>query len=396
MEINKMYSDDQKKIDMGLAAAVAIGSICIVLSQFISAFQLIYPIIWFALLVFIGLKNSTIIRFNGFSRLVLLITLSLSVFCMLCFSVTGTDGYVRGFLVLYLKAIMSYLVGLFIGYIMNDQEKWWLIIASFIVAGLIYSIYVLTNYFPGYSAWLSSQIYLYDSKNSFGQITGAASVFCFGIFIFGKRKGYSALLLAVGSFMTLTMLFCQCRTSIIGVVVALVILLLLRRKFVLLAFLFALFAFLIASVPELQNILSHFMQTDKYSDANSLSSGRLDIWTTALERTAASPAIGLGSYYCDNFYICLYANWGLIGGGLFLILWLARIVFNIRLAKTKNCTGTQSTQHFLANMLLALTGFYFVESLLEGNPPLGPGACSFMFWILSGYLDAQHQKPNSG
>lgn len=34
-------------------------------------------------------------------------------------------------------------------------------------------------------------------------------------------------------------------------------------------------------------------------------------------------------------------------------------------------------------MLTSFVIFYFIESLLEGQPPFGPGVSSFMFWMLS-------------
>lgn len=34
-------------------------------------------------------------------------------------------------------------------------------------------------------------------------------------------------------------------------------------------------------------------------------------------------------------------------------------------------------------MLTCFVIFYLVESMLEGQPPFGPGVSSFMFWMLS-------------
>ena len=42
---------------------------------------------------------------------------------------------------------------------------------------------------------------------------------------------------------------------------------------------------------------------------------------------------------------------------------------------------------------MCLTMFYFIESVLEGYPPFGPGVSSFMFWFLSvTFVDNKAEK----
>lgn len=373
--------------DNSVFVLVSIGAFLIVLSQFINVANPIYTAIWiFLALDLVGSGG----KLEGFGRLLVHVTSALVIFCCVGYLLTGTEKYLTGFLVLYLKAVLSYVIGVGLYKAFCQEARWKRFFVVYAVAVAIYMLYVFANYFPGWSDWLSAQTYLFGSKNSFGQLVGAACLICFCYAVSSdiSRKWLFAIVpfLALGLF---SLLIFQCRTSMIGVVVGIALILACKGQYKWIGLICIALALIYCLNPNVQDVVAHFLQTDKYDDVDGLSSGRLGIWQLAIDRTEASPLIGLGSYYCDNFYICLYANWGAIGSALFLVLWIYRIYKNFSYAglsrRERMCHGDSR----LAMLVLGLTGFYLIESLFEGNPPLGPGACSFVFWLLCGYLDSR-------
>ena len=115
---------------------------------------------------------------------------------------------------------------------------------------------------------------------------------------------------------------------------------------------------------------------DKYAgaDINTLSSGRLGLYVQALDNFIESPILGVGRYYVDCSYIYILAESGIIGFLLIEFIWLKRIVLNLK---------HKYSPYARPYMLTSFVIFYFIESLLEGQPPFGPGVSSFMFWMLS-------------
>ena len=62
--------------------------------------------------------------------------------------------------------------------------------------------------------------------------------------------------------------------------------------------------------------------------------------------------------------------------------------------------GEDSTNSEVRYVLVILCGvlaiFYFVETILKGFPPIGPGTCSFLFWIVCGYIDGSKAQRERG
>ena len=50
------------------------------------------------------------------------------------------------------------------------------------------------------------------------------------------------------------------------------------------------------------------------------------------------------------------------------------------------CSTRMSQFGFL---LLTMTIYYTFTSILEAYPPFGPGSCSFLFWIINGFVDIE-------
>ena len=90
-----------------------------------------------------------------------------------------------------------------------------------------------------------------------------------------------------------------------------------------------------------------------------------------------SSLIGTGKYYVDSLYINVLTENGVIGALIIYIIWGLRISRNFVVNRQYN-----AVPYVRKDMIMCLTIFFFIESVLEGYPPFGPGVSSFMFWLL--------------
>ena len=235
-------------------------------------------------------------------------------------------------------------------------------------------------------------MYLFGSKNSFGQIAGVASVVLITFAIRKARLRRRLVFLALAIALAFMAMLMQCRTALLALFAAIIVQLCCagKKRMLIVVGFCAIFAFCLS--PTLQTYISHALFLDKYQDAdlNAFSSGRLELWAAALDRTSENPMLGIGHYYVDCFYINTYANVGILGSLFVFPLWGIRVVRNIKYGLS--IRHELGSLEWLRITSLALTAFYLVESVLEGFPPFGPGASSFLFWMLSGFLDAASER----
>lgn len=72
--------------------------------------------------------------------------------------------------------------------------------------------------------------------------------------------------------------------------------------------------------------------------------------------------------------ISILAESGIIGFLLIEIVWCSQLVRSLIFAsKNKNMFGY---------FVVSITVFYIMESFGEANPPFGPGAAVFMYWLM--------------
>lgn len=212
----------------------------------------------------------------------------------------------------------------------------------------------------------------------------------------GKKA--NILKLAAITYLIIISVFLQCRTAILGLACVLTFHFFIRanvkRKAIFIVVL-AIIILIVISTPTLLEIFRHTFALDKYESAtvNELSSGRIGLWQKALGYFAESPLLGTVSYYVDCMYISAYTALGIFGGTALMVPWFKRISKNFKALgfalKHKSSSKLETTVSYM-------TIFYFVESLLEGQPPFGPGACSAMFWLLCSYMDYTYYKPPKG
>lgn len=246
---------------------------------------------------------------------------------------------------------------------------------TYVVCALIFAAYINFTFFSSYQAWLDSNRYLFASKNSAAQIWCSAMLIIYYVILpVAKRKylwytscGYLLLLCALS----------QCRTAILGLACVLIFNILMYSKHKvkwMLVLCLSLGGLLFLS--ETRQFISQAFLIDKYAgaDINTLSSGRLGLYAQALDNFIESPIFGVGRYYVDCSYIYILAESGIIGFLLIEFIWFKRIVLNLK---------HKYSPYARPYMLTCFVIFYLVESMLEGQPPFGPGVSSFMFWMLS-------------
>ena len=246
---------------------------------------------------------------------------------------------------------------------------------TYVVCALIFAAYINITFFASYQAWLASKQYLFASKNSAAQIWCTAILIIYYIILPVARRKYFwytstfYLLILCG--------LSQCRTAILGLACVLIFNILMYSKHKVkwcLLLCFGLCGMLLLS--ETRQFISQVFLLDKYAgaDLNTMSSGRLGLYAKAIDVFCDSPFVGVGRYYVDCSYIYILAESGIIGFLLIEYVWVKRFFTNIKREKLSYAKPF---------MLTSFVIFYLVESMLEGQPPFGPGVSSFMFWMLS-------------
>lgn len=250
-----------------------------------------------------------------------------------------------------------------------------LICKTYVVCALIFAAYINITFFASYQAWLASKQYLFASKNSAAQIWCTAILIIYYVILPVARRKY--LWYASAFYLLVLCGLSQCRTAILGLACVLIFNILMYSKHKvkwLLLLCFGLGGLLFLS--ETRQFISQAFLLEKYAgaDLNTMSSGRLGLYAQALDRFIESPILGVGRYYVDCSYIYILAESGIIGFLLIEFIWFKRIVLNL-----KHKYSSYARPYMLTSFVI----FYFIESLLEGQPPFGPGVSSFMFWMLS-------------
>lgn len=257
----------------------------------------------------------------------------------------------------------------------------------YLICAVIFALWVQRTYFPSYTSWLSTRIYLFQEKNSAGQIWVAA-IFV-SILLVQYKTRFQQILAYIACFYLLVMTgMSQCRTALLGVAVAVAAFAVYRAKnkgrWIALIAVVAVAAWFI---PVTHRFIEQALFLNKYAgtDLNTFSSGRIGRYATAFQNILSSPIIGVGRYYVDCSYILITAESGILGLMLIEWIWFKKIGMCYRYR------GHFGEQTFLFMM----TTFYIIESILEGFPPFGPGVSSFMFWFMSSVLINRNNSSES-
>lgn len=337
--------------------------------------------IWISVLLAGCVKNGGRIVLSRFSVRFLI---AYVLFCLLCATTGLFDG--NHLSTNYLRVLLVPLLVTIVGdmYANEDNDLLNRIGRLYLICSVVYAIWVHATFFPSYSAWLVSRIYLFPSKNSAGQIW--ASAIYVSILLLDKRNIFERILVYIACGYLLLMIgISQCRTVLLGIIISLLAFFISRtkKKVKWIAFL-SLLAIVAWVIPITRQFIEQALFLSKFEggDFNTFSSLRVVKNQAAFMVFLSSPFIGIGEYYVDNSYLLILAESGLIGFCIIEWIWAKKIAICFKYR------GKTSEQTFLFMM----TVFYIIESILEGFPPFGPGVSSLMFWLLSILLVARSNR----
>ena len=250
----------------------------------------------------------------------------------------------------------------------------------YVLTALLFGIFIHISYFPSISNWLASRMYVFIEKNSAAQIWCVAIILIFYVII-PNVKNFKLIWYAILLYFLFLCGLSQCRTALLAIIIVALYYVIkspASNKIKILLLLVIVGAGLL-NLPAAQPFVRHILLLDKYKVPNldNMSSGRIGYYEIALANLAKHPLFGTGKYYVDCMYICALVENGAIGFIIILSFWIKRVIDNFRLNKRYNAVSS-----FRPNLIIAITLFYFVESILEGYPPFGPGVSAFMFWLI--------------
>ena len=342
--------------------------------------------LWISVIVFCCVRQKIRITASRFARNYMIAFLVFCLFCAIC-SLKNSDylsaNYLRVFAVPLIVTIAAENSSTQDKDI--DKEKLLRVVSIYCFFALILALWAHVSFFSSYSRWLSTQVYLYSSKNSAGQIWISAVIIL--LFYCNYRSNWQKIVsYAVCVYLLVMTGIAQCRTAIFAFSVALAVYALIRakKKFAWIVFLGS-FSVAVWYIPATRQFINQALLLTKYAgtDFNTFSSGRVVLWKRAIDTFSESPIIGVGKYYVDSSYLSILAETGIVGFIIIEFIWLTKQI---------SCFSYHGEQKERA-LLFLLTIFYIVESLLEGFPPFGPGVSSFMYWLLSAYIIHANREP---
>ena len=293
--------------------------------------------------------------------------------CVIC----GTD-YFSG---QYIRALFIPLMMSIFGDYYGTNMEWTemvSVIKTYVITAFFVAIWVNCVYFQSYQTWLSSTMYAYTQKNSTAQIWCSAVIFVF--YIIRPIKGRQLLWYGIVLYLVLVTALSQCRTALLAMASIFVYSAIIKSNkgwlWIIILITCAFVAFLVPSIRQFFDQV-FMISIYKGTDLNTFSSGRIQLYIIALSEFAKYPLTGVGTYYVDCSYISILAESGIIGFIIIQSIWILRITRNIQIE-----LGYKNHALYKNGFVVGITIFYFVESLLEGLPPFGPGVSSFMFWII--------------
>ena len=152
-------------------------------------------------------------------RLVWFILLIFVVYMVWIFSCTVSsitpvwNSTLKNILLSFFLYLSGYL--LITDYVSRDK-----LITVYLFCSLLLSLYILNKYAVSYSQWYNSEIYLVAHKNQYGMILSAATILSFwGLPRASRRINF--FITIVGVICSVTILYIQCRTALLALIIIL-------------------------------------------------------------------------------------------------------------------------------------------------------------------------------
>lgn len=286
------------------------------------------------------------------------------------------------------------------GYCNNDYNE------DFIIKCM--KIYILSALFLGlYSVYTNlggfviTEQYAFKVKNSSGVLLGTAIILTIFVLFSAKNKALYIIWASVALLLSACLLTFRCRTSIIAVCIAFLIVLykknmlkgLLQRPLVFISFVVIAICLYVSDAIPIDYINDALFKNTDTSDLNSVTSGRIDIYKRALSVFYNDPLLGNSSqninlYSIDNYIINVLGSYGIIGALLMFPPYILTFIICAYGILYKSTNGLYS---YFCLLIILLTSF------TEGPYPFGPGTPVICAWFLLGwtYKASQLEIQNS-
>lgn len=241
----------------------------------------------------------------------------------------------------------------------------------------------------------------YTGKNMSGQALGIGIVLDFTIIPRLTKSSIGKVFFYFwGLFSLVTLWILHARTPFIAVLVVFLYLFFEKRRnlFAYFAFAIVILAFTVFFTRTKlgYEMIQTFLIGDlrykevELSNTEAIFSGRFDVYGIAFNDFFNHPFFGMGGWaYVDSFPI--HALWvGGITHAILLIPFVYKQLFGCIIGfKKRTCNmNNDSCDYSILSLAKYLSLFYITVSLMEGYPPLGPGASAFFIWIVLGMKDS--------
>ena len=356
---------------------IVITTIVTILSQikiFGNFIRILMIACWVILFFLLLASNKKRIKISPFNRIFIVCYSMFIIFCLFC-GLIGFSHFSNNYLHIMIIPLLISIIGN--NLVVNKKKELVLSILKFYsLTAFIFAIYVNYTYFSSYSNWLAELQYVFDDKNSAGQIWSMAIIAI--VFYIVKNEQKKFLWYGIALYLLIVLGLSQCRTAILALALIAILYTFKYAKYKIIFIIKAIIILVIAfNVPIIYNYLEHIFLLSIYKNAtlNDFSSGRLFLYQLAVKEFIKNPIIGTGKWYVDCSYLDILTESGCIGFFIIEMIWSNRIIKNIKFMRS-------SINHSEKTFIFAITIFYLVTSLLEAYPPFGPGASSFCFHVV--------------
>jgi len=269
----------------------------------------------------------------------------------------------------------------------GDNKILQIICGIMLLGGLMIAIQLYFNYLS--QSDITNKTYAYGDKNSAGQILLSCAYLTFlffnpqnKVFYWGSR-GIAVILIII-------MIMLRSRATLVSAAIMLGYYILtsnnkkLKWGLIILLVLGCGYIAINSNASEIivQGIL---MGGRDASDVDSLSSGRILMFSIALQLIPQHPWVGCGKYYVDCLPLNILTEFGIIG--LTILLGFLTLLF-ITLRKEQNLSKIHQGAYVMYLSFLA-------NALFEAQPPFGPGMKCFALWMLVGFALSCHDRKST-
>ena len=270
------------------------------------------------------------------------------------------------------------------------------IITAFFIGQALLTITLLP-----YLSEISEARYSFAAKNQMGQMLGAGTLFGFFVLFRHYQNIVSKILVLIFSSVSLmSLLVVGSRTPLVGIAVVVIVSFVTKKDkkksdYAFMATIVVAIAVTIHFLGGLDYVLELFdlADTSEGIDLNNMTSGRLGLYEQSFIEIIQNPIVGLGAYaYVDNFIINTLRCGGILLAVMILPIAYVKM-FNVY--KKANALNKDSENELLVTVAKSLILFYFVVSLMEGYPPMGPGTSVFLYWMMLGAIEKRSDEINA-